>query len=181
MHGVSQAQRLVDYLASPEAPAFAALYSSTMTRAVETAAPLARALGLPLRADEDLVGYDSHLNFHLPTEDVQVDFEKFWQDLQRGIYVGHEIDVAAFQQRVVRAIDRIIDAHEESDRVAIICHGGVVSAFLAHVMGNSEPLFFEPEYTSISRVHIYPTGRRYVLSANETAHLGFVGWESALV
>lgn len=152
-----------------------------MTRAVETASPLARTLGLELHTLPDLVEYDHELNFYLPTEDIREDFEQYWANLQKGLYVGHQIDLQAFQERVVAAIDQIIDSHEEDDRVAIICHGGVISAYLSSVLSNSQPLFFEPEYTSISRVHVYPGGRRHVLSANETPHLGFSGWKSALV
>lgn len=181
MQGISQAQRLVDHLTGPGAPTIDGLYSSTMTRAVETASPLARRLGLHLHTDADLVEYDHDLNFYLPTEDIQEDFEQYWADLQQGMYVGHRIDLEAFQARVVGAVDRVIDSHTAQDRVAIICHGGVISAYLANVVGNSQPLFFEPEYTSISRVHVYPSGRRHVLSANETPHMGFSGWQSALV
>lgn len=181
LQGISQAQRLVDHLTGPSAPTFQGLYSSTMTRAVETASPLARELDLHLHMREDLVEYDHGLNFHLPTEDIQENFEEYWADLQQGRYVGHEINLPAFQDRVVGAIDNVIDSHEEDDRVAIVCHGGVISAYLASVVGNSQPLFFEPEYTSISRVHVYPGGRRHVLSANETPHMGFSGWQSVLV
>lgn len=179
--GTTQARRLREHLNSPDAPTFAGVYSSTMARAVETASPLAALLGLDLTTDPDLVEYDHHLDFYLPTEEIEEDFETYWANLQQGNYVGHHIDLAGFQDRVVGAVDRIIAAHGADDRVAIICHGGVISAYLASVVGNSRPLFFEPEYTSISRVHIYPGGRRHVLSANETPHLGFTGWDSALV
>lgn len=181
LQGISQAQQLVDFLAASDAPTFDGLYSSTMTRAVETAAPLARTLGLELKTVAELVEYDHELNFYLPTEDIQEDFEEYWANLQQGNYVGHRIDLDAFQARVVDAIDEVIASHEEDNRVAIICHGGVISAYLSSVLGNSQPLFFEPEYTSISRVHVYPGGRRHVLSANETPHLRFSGWQSALV
>lgn len=181
LQGLSQTQRLVDHLTDTSAPTFQALYSSTMTRAVETASPLARELDLHLHVREDLVEYDHGLNFHLPTEDVQENFEQYWENLQQGHYVGHEINLPAFQDRVVGAIDNVIDSHEEDERVGIVCHGGVISAYLASVVGNSQPLFFEPEYTSISRVHVYPGGRRHVMSANETPHMGFSGWQSALV
>jgi len=181
MQGISQAQNLVDHLTGPNAPTFTSLYSSTMARAVETASPLARTLGLPLHTDADLVEYDHGLPFYIPTEDIQEEFEAYWANLQQGLYAGHHIDLEAFQHRVVSAVDRVIDAHGEGDRVAIVCHGGVISAYLASVLGNSQPLFFEPEYTAISRVHVYPGGRRHVLSANETPHLGFSGWQSALV
>ncbi len=179
--GVAQAQRLVGYLASNGAPTFHSVYSSTMTRAVQTAQALATRLGLHLHTDADLVEYDHHLNFYLPTEEIEEDFETYWANLQQGNYVGHHIDLGALQQRVVGAVDRIIAAHNDGERVAVICHGGVISAYLSSIMGHSKPLFFEPEYTSISRVRIYPSGRRYVMSANETPHMGFHGWHSTLV
>lgn len=180
-HGVSQARQLVDYLSGANAPSFDGVYTSTMARAVETASPLATALGLGLTTVADLVEYDHHLNFYLPTEDIEEDFETYWANLQQGNYVGHSIDLAGFQDRVVGAIDQIVDTHSQTDRVAVICHGGVISAYLASVIGHAKPLFLEPEYTSISRVHVYPGGRRHVLSANETPHLGFPGWDSGMV
>lgn len=179
--GVTQANLLAKHLSQPDAPVFQGLYSSTMTRAIETATVLENALGLTLNTVNNLVEYDHHLNFYLPTEDIEEDFETYWANLQQGNYVGHVIDLDAFQSRVVAAIDHIIESHQHNERIAIVCHGGVISAYLSSVVGNSQPLFFEPEYTSISRIHIYPGGRRHVLSANETPHLGFRGWDSALV
>jgi probable phosphoglycerate mutase len=52
-----------------------------------------------------------------------------------------------------------------------VCHGGTVNVFLAHVLGLDRPLFFEPEYTSISRVAASRNGPRSVVSINETGHL----------
>src|SRR5690625_2793126 len=148
-----------------------------MARAVQTAAPLARALGLPLTTDPDLVEYDHGLNFYIPTEEIDSDFENYWSNLQRGWYGGHQLDLPAFHKRVTGAIDRVGEDNGDDDRVAIVCHGGVISAFLAATLGNSKPLFFEPDYTSLTRVHVYPGGRRHVVSANETPHMGFWAWE----
>jgi len=52
-----------------------------------------------------------------------------------------------------------------------VCHGGVINAYLAHVLGLDDLLFFEPAYTSISRVRASRRGHRMLVSANETAHL----------
>lgn len=181
MRGISQTQCLIDHLTSPGAPSFTGIYCSTMARARQTAMPLAQRLGIALQADPDLVEYDHEMSFYIPTEDIQEDFETYWANLQHGIYAGHQIDLEAFQSRVVEAIDRVIAAHDKDDRVAVVCHGGVISAYLASILENPRPLFFEPEYTSISRIQVYQGGRRHVLSANETPHLGFSGWDSSLV
>lgn len=175
--GRVQAEQLVDHLTAPFAPSFAGVYSSTMTRAVETAIPLANKLDLPLSTDPGLVEYDHGLSFYIRTEEIEGGFEQYWADIQTGLYAGRQIDVAGFQNRVVEAVEQVIDAHDDQDRVAIVCHGGVISAFLASVLGNSQPFFFEPDYTSISRVQVSPGGRRHVVSVNETPHLGFSAWD----
>lgn len=176
--GRAQAQVLVNHLSQNGSPSFAGVYSSTMARAVETARPIADQYGLALHTDGDLVEYDHGMNFYIPTEEIEGDFEKYWADLQAGWYGGQSIDLPHFQSRVVAGIDRIIAAHADDDLVAVVCHGGVISAYLSSVVGNSHPLFFEPDYTSINRVGISANGRRYLLSANETPHMGFAAWET---
>ena len=56
-------------------------------------------------------------------------------------------------------------------RVVAVCHGGVINVALASVLGLDQPLWFDPGYTSISRMAASRTGIRSVSSLNETAHL----------
>ena len=56
-------------------------------------------------------------------------------------------------------------------RVAVVCHGGVINAFLADVLDLDKMLFFHPDYTSISRVLVARSGARSLQSVNETGHL----------
>lgn len=178
--GQAQARKIADFVSASDAPIFDGVYCSTMRRAVQTATPIAERLGLSPVADADLVEYDHGLGFYIPTEEI-TDFDGFWNDLQQGLYGGHRIDIAAFQQRVVAAIDRIIARHASDHRVAIVCHGGVVSAYIASVVGSTQPFICEPDYTSISRVHVNAAGRRMLLSVNETPHVGFANWNPAHV
>ncbi len=67
-------------------------------------------------------------------------------------------------------MERIVAAHP-GQRVAVVCHGGVVNAYAGHVLGIDEPLFFLPAYTSISRVLASTSGPRSIRSLNETAHV----------
>ena len=53
--GLAQSRHLADYLA---AETIHAIYSSPMQRAVQTAAPLAERLGLPVTILEDVAEYD---------------------------------------------------------------------------------------------------------------------------
>jgi probable phosphoglycerate mutase len=88
-----------------------------------------------------------------------------------GTYVPEVgFDPLAFRDRVIETVESIIDA-SPSKRVAAICHGGVVNVYLGHLLGIQRAMFFEPGYTSISRVHASRSGHRTLGSINETAHL----------
>jgi probable phosphoglycerate mutase len=57
-----------------------------------------------------------------------------------------------------------------------VCHGGVINAYLTHILGIEDPSgFFYPNYTSIHRVAAARSGERSVLTINETAHLRGTG------
>ena len=49
--------------------------------------------------------------------------------------------------------------------------GGVINVALGSVLGVVPPLWFEPGYTSVSRMIASRTGIRSVASLNELAHL----------
>jgi probable phosphoglycerate mutase len=75
-----------------------------------------------------------------------------------------------FQQGVVTAMEHIITGNPGAS-VAVVCHGGVINAYLAHILGIDRPLWFEPKYTSIHRVLASRRGDRSLECLNETAHL----------
>jgi len=68
------------------------------------------------------------------------------------------------------ALDRVIAAHP-GERVAVVCHGGVINVYLGALLGIDRHLWFDPGYTSISRVRASRTGERSIGSVNELAHL----------
>jgi 2,3-bisphosphoglycerate-dependent phosphoglycerate mutase len=54
----------------------------------------------------------------------------------------------------------------------VVCHGGVINQYLAHVLQiETQVGFFYPQYTSIHRVAASRTGKRSIVSINEAAHL----------
>ena len=55
--------------------------------------------------------------------------------------------------------------------VAVVCHGGVINAYVSAVLGLADPIFFEPEYTGFSRVLVSRGGTRSIRSLNEAPHL----------
>ncbi len=52
-----------------------------------------------------------------------------------------------------------------------VSHGGIINAILAGVIGTPDLFWFNPGYTSVSRVEKLRSGRVVVHSANETGHL----------
>ena len=71
------------------------------------------------------------------------------------------------------AIEAVIGAHPGQQTVVVVCHGGVINVILAAVLGVrfDLPGFFYPNYTSIHRILASRTGKRSVLTVNETSHL----------
>jgi probable phosphoglycerate mutase len=83
-------------------------------------------------------------------------------------------DIDGFQARVVARVDRLAAAHP-SQRIALVCHGGVVNVIVASVLGLGARMLFLPGYTSVSRVLVASSGQRSLASLNETAHLRVAG------
>jgi probable phosphoglycerate mutase len=166
--GHEQADALAAYLA--EEPIHA-LYASPMLRARQTAEHVSARLGLPVVLDDELAEWDRHSHFYIPIEELKAEKDERWDDLVAGRWgEDGEVDPATFSAVVVEAVERVIAAHP-GETVAVVAHGGVMNAYLAHVLGISGPMFFEPHYTCISRVLAARTGERMIRTINEHTHV----------
>jgi probable phosphoglycerate mutase len=165
--GLRQAERLASYLADE---AIGAVWSSPMVRARETSAPLAAALGVSVLVDTELAEWDREATSYIPVEELKANKDARWVAMVEGNFDGADIDPAVFQRGVVTAIEHIITGNPGAS-VAVVCHGGVINAYLAHILGIDRPLWFEPKYTSIHRVLASRRGDRSLECLNETAHL----------
>ena len=114
-------EKLVEPLA---ALGLSAIYSSPYRRAIETIEPLAASLGLPVHEVNDLreraLGSISGIPFD---EAVAATFSDFDHS-----FPGGESSRDA-QQRALRAIDRIREAHPD-DRIVIATHGNLMALYL---------------------------------------------------
>jgi probable phosphoglycerate mutase len=164
--GQDQAQRLARWL---EPEGIDAVYVSPMRRALETAAPLAAALGVEPVVDDEIAEFDRASHFYIPIEELKATNDPRYEEMMRGEYSG-EVDPETFRQVVVVAVERIVEANP-GRRVAVVCHGGVINAWASHVLRIPEVLFFEPTYTSVSRFACSSRGHRTMVSLNETGHL----------
>jgi probable phosphoglycerate mutase len=160
--GHRQAESLATWLSDESIDA---IWSSTMRRAVETAAPLGDRLDLPVHPEPDLIEADHDATSYVPLEEMGPDA---WEDPVATVFGDQDPEV--FRQRVAGALNRIASAHPSAS-VAVVCHGAVINSAVADVLGLAVPLFFAPGYTSISRVLVDRSGRRSLWSLNETAHL----------
>ena len=170
--GHQQAKFLAEYLSSERIDA---LYSSPQRRALQTAAPIAADTGLPITVVDDVAEWDRTSNFYIPIEELKATNDPRWQAMVRGDWTAEDDTMEGFRDRVVRAIEALVAQHN-GERIAISCHGGVINAYLSHVLGL--PIskgFFYPNYTGINRVMASQSGHRSVLTINETSHLRGTG------
>ena len=146
-----------------------AIYSSPMRRARETAAPLAAATGLDVVLDDGLKEFDAHLDFYVPIEELRAD-EAVWEKLVEE-WLSPEAEVARqeFRRGVVTTIDAIAAEHGD-ERVAVVCHGGVINAYLSSLISLPGTMWFEPAYTSVSRA-LVDGDYKQIISVNEAPHL----------
>jgi 2,3-bisphosphoglycerate-dependent phosphoglycerate mutase len=164
--GRAQAVRLAGWLRRDPIDA---VYVSPMRRAIQTAEPLADALGVDPVVDEELAEFDREAHFYVPIEELKAAGDDRYLKIMRGELDG-EVDPHTFREVVAVAVERIIEAHP-GNTVAIICHGGVINAWASHVLGLPDPLFFEPYYTSVNRFLASSRGHRSLVSLNDLGHL----------
>jgi probable phosphoglycerate mutase len=164
--GHDQAAKVAHWLS---AETIDTVFSSPMLRAKQTAQAYVDLSGHPIQFHAGLVEFDRHTSSYIPMEELKRTDYAAWKAFVDGRY-NAEVDILAFQDAVVRALEFIIARHQ-SERVAVFCHGGVINVWAAHVLKMVPRLFFEPYYTSIHRFLCARSGERNVVSLNETAHL----------
>lgn len=76
-----------------------------------------------------------------------------------------------FRRRVRETFDGLLRSHRAGERIAVVCHSGVINRYLADVLSIERDYFFRPLHASFTRVW-HDGGRSVLHSVNETAHLG---------
>ena len=166
--GLKQADLMAQYLSTEK---LHAIYASPMQRAQQTASPLATVQGLSITTIDGVAEFDKNSNQYVPVEELKANNDPRWQELLRGAWTSADETEEEFISRTVGSIENII-ANHASQRVAIVCHGGVINAYLCHVLGlENQRGFFYPNYTSIHRIAAASSGERSIVTLNETSHL----------
>jgi probable phosphoglycerate mutase len=170
--GHHQARHLATYLGQER---IHALYASPLRRAQQTAQPLAEVHGLDIRTEDGVAEYDRDSNEYVPIEELKATNDPRWQAMLAGDWQNPDVPRDVWEKNVVDTIERLV-AHHPSQKIAIVCHGGVLSAYLGWVLKVPDSQsFFYPNYTSIHRIAAARSGERSILTVNETHHLRGTG------
>ncbi|OYN87826.1 histidine phosphatase family protein [Parenemella sanctibonifatiensis] len=193
--GHQQAAALGRWLGSEE-PRPSRLFSSLMTRAIETSRPVAEALDLPIEGRDDLyecVGpYEgSYGNATLHPGSPREQLQALTPRLQlpdsvtdEGWWRGPIEDAAGAMRRALRIADWLAGLEEEC--VAIVCHAAISSMILSALIdpdrlravseqedpgAHDLPVWFPLDNTSISCVELNPGEQTFVDWVNRIDHL----------
>jgi broad specificity phosphatase PhoE len=154
-----------------------AVYSSPLQRALETGHQVARHHRLEPIVRQDLrevevfrdVPSDQNVTSWVGTDLLMGMRERFLRERSWDVYPYSESSFD-FRKRVINAVEAII-ATNHGKRVAITCHGGVINAYLSHIIGSPYDMFFRPGHTAVNIVYAASTGVRALQSINDMHHL----------
>lgn len=166
-NGLAEAKRVAERIA--EMKKVAAIYASPLERTRETAAPIAKALGLDIITHKGLLECD--FGSWTGASLTSLMKKKEWTTVQRAPSTFRFPDGESFtemQTRIVGALDEIRRAHP-GKVVVCVSHADPIKAALAHAMGTHLDLFqrIVVSTCSVSAVAYAETGP-VVLTVNST-------------
>ncbi|OBK79311.1 histidine phosphatase family protein [Mycobacterium sp. 1274761.0] len=165
--GIEQAKRLPDAVARFP---ITRLVSSPQRRAVQTAQPVADALGLPIELNDCLAEYDRDLAHYIPIEQIAAEYPEELARLASG-HLPSTVDEAAFLARINVGVRAIVESSAHEDTVAVFSHGGVINGLLHTILGTEKILCVNVDYAGITRLLSSRNGGLYVASVNGTEHV----------
>jgi broad specificity phosphatase PhoE len=178
--GLSQAQALAErFSASP----IAAVYSSPIGRALQTAEVIAAKAELEVVLEPHLQEYDfGEAVSGLTWDEIRAQQPELVEALRSRKsefpqYPGDE-GREAFQRRVLAAMNDITQGHGPDEAVAVITHAGPISVFLMDGLGlaYARPIPFVLDNASVTTVEVNPDGpahspRVVVTGINDGCHV----------
>lgn len=153
--GRLQAAAVASELARLDPPA--AVYTSPLPRAVQTAAHLCERLGLNATVDKRLTEFDLGAG---SIESIQREPDKLlWRPDHRAVD-GETL--AEFSARVAVCCEEIVERHPEQ-RVAVACHSGTIDAAIRWAVGLPPQSLWQHEFDidngSICEIEFWPNGK----------------------
>ncbi|HZG54741.1 MAG TPA: histidine phosphatase family protein [Pyrinomonadaceae bacterium] len=158
--------------------AVTAIYSSDLRRAVETAAPLARALNLELTETdafrERSVGHMEGLTFEEAAEQFPDEYAALLRRDFEHILDGGE-SYRQLLARAARRLDRAV-ADNHGGVIAVFSHTGTICILALHLLGALDapmlrPVWLETANCGIARIQLRADGFVRINAINDTRHL----------
>jgi len=179
--GQDQAHRLTERLfqwSIENSVLISAVYSSTLTRAFQTASILAHKWGVPLVLDWRLRERDVGVLQGLTWSDMEQRYPEVAQRIRQRWTVPALPDGETTDQlteRVWQAVGDVVSRANGSgpdEAVVVVSHGGSINAYLNRLVGRSHdmPFIFRLGNTSLSIVELYD-GRPRISLVNDMCHL----------
>ncbi len=165
--GLEQARRLP---AALQRFAVSRVVSSPQRRALQTAEPVAAALGIGVDVDERLAEYDRGLSHYVPLEEARAERSPEWDRMAAG-QLPSMVDVAEFAARIRAGMADVVGAAAHRDTVALFSHGGVINVILHEILGTPTPLSFPIDYASVTVLRRSRDGRTSVAGVNGVEHV----------
>ena len=132
-HGKKQAQALADALTNVPVKA---IYSSPLERAMETAKPIAKSLGLAVQKEKGLL--ETNVGDWQGRSLKRLYLYKHWKVVQRAPSRAQFPNGETFyecQNRIVSTLDGILAKHKQKDIVACVFHADPIKLAVAHYIG----------------------------------------------
>jgi probable phosphoglycerate mutase len=169
--GLEQAERLAARLVHSSPPA--AILTSPLTRCRQTLAPYQRAMGAVPDIVDDLrevyIGRWEGMRFEdILSEDEEIARKFRDQEAMFSMSPGGESG-EQLRARVVPAIEGALARQGDGD-LLVVTHGGVINAYLGHIMGVAHDMFYLPDNASINTV-LVDGDRREMRFLNDVRHL----------
>jgi probable phosphoglycerate mutase len=158
---------------APKGPTVTAVYASPLERTRETAAPVARLLGVDVSVDDGLVELD--VGEWTGIELKAARKRKEWATIQRypsGFTFPGGESFVAMQARMTGTLDRLRAAHP-GETIVAVSHADPIRAAVAHAMGTHLDLFQRIVVSPCSLTAIaYGDEGPTVLTVNDTGATG---------
>jgi broad specificity phosphatase PhoE len=168
--GINEAELAAKYLLERES--IDVIYSSDLSRAYNTALPVAEALGLAVTKDKTVREFDVGFWVGKSHAEIEKEFpESYYADPSLRQYPGGEYIPDAFE-RSVSNILRIANTHP-GKTVLIAAHGGVIRCFDAFSKGYGKNQFGNSPITRNASISIYEVDGEKVtpIKTDITEHL----------
>ncbi len=172
--GRTQAQHVASRLAEVE---FAAVYSSDLTRVMETAVPIVANRDLEIQTMSHLREKSYGKWEGMSFQEVEVQYPElfkrlFQEDIDFAPPEG-ESDSDVYG-RVGEAAETLKSAHDGDCNVLIVAHGGSLRALMANILNMPADYMwrFKLANGGLSMVSLYNCGRATLDLLNDTSHLG---------